>query len=988
MAERRTYQGHTYERADPGQPWTLVGPAQDAPQQQGGGSIISSPTQPYDIQKARAQAQTATAEAPYAADTAAATVRETEAKAKLAEFQAMQAQAGVAEQTATIRSQALGAYKAAENLDGIIAEMEQHYKEGPGATKGIMGLGDFLPMPSNQRFNKAADAARGAAIQALGFTSGQTNTAAEAQLNLGGYIPSAGQFDATITDSIERLKRLRDNAKAKAVQILGGVPDANGRITPVPQGKQAVPGATPPAPPSFGPGGGAPPSGGGGAPRDQADRSNTFIADPSHDPMGVGIATGATAQQPDPANSALIDRLVRQGANADQINFALFQANPHASGGVSQASVDAAQAWLKTPDGRAYKGSMGSAMQSVPVAEQQRNRGGALLSPLGTGAAKFMNAVGSGLPGAVSDDARQALDIASTVNPKSALAGDVLGTGALAFGAGAAGGALPGIAGQTMRAGGGIVPDIMVGSARGAAESNDDRLGGAITGGLLAAGGNLGGRYVLAPAAGAGIRLADRTGRSLFGLADAPQALLPGERSVVSALNRTGMPEVERSLTQAADLNVPMALADVSGDLNSLTGAAVRRSPTAGQAVRDTMQTRGRGQYDRLNEAIAAHLGPVENVPKLSEDLIKGAKAKAGPLYDQAYAAPGAGAVFPHIQDMLQRPSMSRALANARRIVMEEGGDPTALGFDLTKGGEVKLTRVPSWQTLDYVKRGMDDVVEGYRDPTSGRLNLDTEGRAVNGTLRDFLGVVDKYNPAYAEARAAYAGPASESGYLSRGQKALDASPSQLGVDTAGLSPERMGQMQLGFQSGLSERAGGLRHQTNPFEATLGTPRMEERLGTMYPGREDDIARLLMTRDLERGVASSSNRLIGNSMTAERGAADQAFDQSSGMLPLMADAGMNMAVGQVPVSAMRQAAANALRDRMALGLGNRAVTRAEQIAPLTTVADPVDSLEIARNLMLRDQARSDYLARTTPRDLSTAIALGLLVGPATTTAVQ
>ena len=41
-------------------------------------------------------------------------------------------------------------------------------------------------------------------------------------------------------------------------------------------------------------------------------------------------------------------------------------------------------------------------------------------------------------------------------------------------------------------------------------------------------------------------------------------------------------------------------------------------------------------------------------------------------------------------------------------------------------------------QTLDYVKRGMDDVLEQQRNPLTGRLNLDEAGRAQNAVKKRF----------------------------------------------------------------------------------------------------------------------------------------------------------------------------------------------------------------------------------------------------------
>lgn len=442
----------------------------------------------------------------------------------------------------------------------------------------------------------------------------------------------------------------------------------------------------------------------------------------------------------------------------------------------------------------------------------------------------------------------------------------------------------------------------------------------------------------------------------------AADPLLAGERNVVDAVNKTGQDSVVSALRQAQELGVPAALADVAPEVGSLTGAALRRSPTAAGNARDVLATRGRGQYDRFRGAVERDLGPIENVPQRSEDLIAQARTAAAPLYDAAYAAPGAGAVYPSIESLLARPSMRGALGRARNIAAEEGRDPTALGFTLDQEGNTVLQQVPSWQTLDYTKRGMDDVLEGFRDGTTGRLNLDEHGRAIDATRREFLGTVDNINPAYADARAAYAGPAQERDALRAGQQAVTMSPDQLGVNLGRATEPQRQQMQLGFQSQLAENAGRGRTSSNPFEATLGTPNMEQRLTSLY-GDTPGVARLLAQRDLERQVAGSTNRLIGNSMTAERLVADDAFNQS-GMIGDVAQGALETAITGAPVatvmrSGVGRGVGNAVRDWRALGVGKKGVERADQIADLALNTDP--EATIARLLALSEQS-AEYKA--------------------------
>lgn len=481
--------------------------------------------------------------------------------------------------------------------------------------------------------------------------------------------------------------------------------------------------------------------------------------------------------------------------------------------------------------------------------------------------------------------------------------------------------------------------DTVYGGVSGAASNPDNPVVGALVGSVAGLGGGVLGRQVAKPVS------------RLY----AP-VLNSAESAVVNAARRgPGIDAIDTRLSRAADLGVPMGLADSSSELTSLGGAVIRRSPAASETAQNAMIPRSRGQIDRLASAVTRDLGPVDNIPQLNADLSQQARTAAGPLYDAAYAAPGAGAVYPQIAEMLDRPSMQSALGRARRIAMEEGRDPTSLGFDLDAEGNVALTRVPSWQTLDYAKRGLDDVLEGYRDKTSGRLVLDTEGKAINDTRKAFLGVVDAANPAYREARAAYAGPASSRDALSAGQDAFRANPDQLGVDIAGASPERRGQMQLGYRGALMDAANGYRTSTNPFDATLGTPAAEQRLGVLY-GDTPGTQRLLETRDLERQMASSTNSMLGNSLTAQRLIADQSFNE--GTLGLLADAAGNTAGGG-PVSGLLSLARNGIRGAIKLGVGGRAVRRADELAPMLFNTDPASARMTLGDLMRRAQISRD-----------------------------
>jgi len=202
------------------------------------GGIVTKgpdPTLPYQGRKAAADATVAeghAAAAPADTQKAQADARRAQAEAHLAEINA--AQGGQGRLTAEVRAEALKQYNSAVALGPQIDSLQQLFDAGPGSTHGAMGLTDFLPLEGNSNFNTAADRLRGPVINAFGFTSGQSNTPGEVKMNIGGYIPSSSDwFDSTSQQKIEALRGLQKNALAKAVSILGGVPDAQGNIHPV-----------------------------------------------------------------------------------------------------------------------------------------------------------------------------------------------------------------------------------------------------------------------------------------------------------------------------------------------------------------------------------------------------------------------------------------------------------------------------------------------------------------------------------------------------------------------------------------------------------------------------------------------------------------------------------------------------------------------------------------------------------------------------------
>lgn len=462
-------------------------PVIDSPVMGGIVTKQADPGRPYEAPKAAADlaiAQGRAAMSPSEVRKAEADARKADADARIAETTAKQGNTGKG-LSPEVRKEAIGGYSSAMALQRQIDEIKRKNEAGPGSTKGLAGLLDYLGTPANAQFDDAANAARAFGGPVLGFTASQLNTEKEQQRAIGPYIPAAGDYDGQITDKINRLQGLVDLATGRSKKILGGTPDENGNII----AGNAIPGA---------PGGN---NGGGGAP------DANIPTGPSGAPVISPLNGGFTSEY-DAGASARLDKMIRAGATPDQINAAFPDFDP-----VNPAQVSAAQQYLRANPN--YKGSFADATRQKPVSAFRQAAGSAanFVGPeAATGIINAGNAVVplALLPGA-SDDTNAVIKQASAANPTSALLGSLIGgVTAMAGGEALAGRALSRFAPQSA--------DLGYGAIQGYGNADDgEGLGGAVQGGVSSL---LGGEI--------GRRVVGGIGSALRGVTGSPRVALGG----------------------------------------------------------------------------------------------------------------------------------------------------------------------------------------------------------------------------------------------------------------------------------------------------------------------------------------------------------------------------------------------------------------------------------------------------------------------------
>lgn len=451
---------------------------------------------------------------------------------------------------------------------------------------------------------------------------------------------------------------------------------------------------------------------------------------------------------------------------------------------------------------------------------------------------------------------------------------------------------------------------------------------GAVTGAALPAaarGAQTVGNRVASGTSEATARIASQFGRTPPPAVVTERATSRAEALIRDMAARRGVTPEAIMADPAVMAGKPITGAEVLGReaMTQLT-AIGRRGGQTGDVLEDVMRGRSDGQGARVVDDFAKATGiPPEAVADDFAALSAALRARAKPAYDAAYAK-SAPIGSDEMDELLKRPAVQAALGRAINIAKEEGRDPKALGLVMNTRREVRpgsandtravtrerLTHGWSTQTVDYIKRGLDDIIEGYRDPTTRRLNLDEAGRAIVGTHKRFRDEAVRLNPSYGEALQAGGEPL-------RLEQAWRDAPKLLSNNTparvfqqrwAALGEGEQNAARGAFANDLMQKAqaGRLR----PRE--LRTPAFRRKLQLMIGEQSDDF---LASVEQEMRLARGSRMSPGtNSVTAEVLEANREMDRGAGFvgeLQRRADAGQN------PLQAATGAGMNALASPFA-----------------------------------------------------------------------
>ena len=428
-------------------------------------------------------------------------------------------------------------------------------------------------------------------------------------------------------------------------------------------------------------------------------------------------------------------------------------------------------------------------------------------------------------------------------------------------------------------------------------ETEGNRMGGALEGGATGA--------VLGPTVAKGIQLAGQGAKAVKNaIRPSPNAV--EQRATNKVLEAMGRDEMD---TQAlrdrmlADkkLGVNSTIMDATPSLSTLGEAVVTR-PGPGRKVL------GQGLNERLEggrEAVGART--LKDVAKgvdytAQEDKLVGTlRSNANNLYDAAYAK---GAVDdPRIMKVLEDDTFKKAFAEAKAISSKEaraaelrGEDPSKYQLkDLyeldPKDNTFKFTgtQLPDVRTLDYVKRGIDALIDkGYR----GEGMSKAEANALKDLKKAFVGAIDDNVPEYATARAKYAGDMEVLDALRLGRtdyltpKMLPAEAKKL-VD--GMSDAERDALRAGAAQAILTKIMDAPQQVNAAQRVIGAPATRKRLEALFEDpKEYQVFEAALQRESE--LFRNAQDIVRGSRTANKTEALKDLKSGNGIFDIAGEA--------------------------------------------------------------------------------------------------
>lgn len=374
-------------------------------------------------------------------------------------------------------------------------------------------------------------------------------------------------------------------------------------------------------------------------------------------------------------------------------------------------------------------------------------------------------------------------------------------------------------------------------------------------------------------------------------------------RNVNEALADAGLTPAQAALIVESDRaqNIPSTLANVSIPTVSLAETVANRGGKSPRVISQKLSSLQDDARERVLERARTDISSGDYFND-KEQLIRDMRKKAKTLYDDAYFDPQGNARVvddPDVQYILTHPRFREAYQRGKAIAKTDamlakidGEDPSRYvlpeiydsvptgQFDPITNAPIMTERLrdslPTVQTLDYVKRGLDEIIDSAYTGSSSVGKGEAGG--LKGLRDRMTAAIDKNVPEYKQARASYAGDAEVKNAMDLGYEQFRSmAPEEVFNFMKDASPAEAEAFRSGVVRNLYDVIMTPAANVNAGRI-LSAPRTLKKLQAIFPDQAQfDLFKAAMMR--ENQLYQETGTILGNSRTAPRLAAKERFEE-------------------------------------------------------------------------------------------------------------
>jgi len=408
---------------------------------------------------------------------------------------------------------------------------------------------------------------------------------------------------------------------------------------------------------------------------------------------------------------------------------------------------------------------------------------------------------------------------------------------------------------------------------------------------------------VIGSVLGAGIPLSARAGGAAWNaikerlIATESMTDIGAIKRIYDAVSSNGgtMQDVVNTMQADAYLGVPATIGTTTRQLTNLTDAV----NTAGRGdspviIQDTLEGMRSGSRARVGEQVKDAVSN-DNFYATQDNLITNLRRNADDVYDKAYAF---GAVDdPRILNLLENNSaFKEAYKRAKEISQYEmdadmlaGGD----GYRFMLQGEGEI---PDVRTLDYIKRGLDDVI---RKGFDGNGMAPAQANALKSLRQKYINILDEVTEvdgvsAYRNARNVYKGDIEVVEALELGLSDFSKpsfAPEQVSKLLNDFSQAEREVFAIGATRSILNKITTPSNEANYAKRIIGSPDMRAKIQLLFPNTNKSGYDLLEAALLrEKQLYERAGKVLGGSPTQARKAAVDQLESNTGAAEAAGDA--------------------------------------------------------------------------------------------------